>query len=247
MSVNHGCLCIDERIEVPEAIKDAVLEDIHSMHPVSFAIVSLRENILWPYIHRDILAKASEGNTCTEIGKNLKPVTSNSKRSLLPICFESNDEIQIDFGGPIINEKGIEQNFITSGDRHSKYPTVEIVDNASSTNFIKLFSTYIYNHGVHRAMRLDQARCFTGKKFETFCTENSIEAIYKPANDQREIGLVERHIQTIKRQLSCVKAFLNKKFNLELSIHAIIQQLKIFKQKMIKTTPFEAFFGRLKQ
>ena len=127
-----------------------------------------------------------------------------SKWSPLPKCVEPNDEIQLNFGGPILNEKGIEQFFITSVDRYSKYQT-EIVNNTSGTNVIKILNNYIYNHGVPRTVRLDQARCFTGKKFETFCTENNITSIYAPANDHRAIGLVERLNQTIKRQLSCMK------------------------------------------
>ena len=55
---------------------------------------------------------------------------------------------------------------------------------------------------------------------------------------------MERIIQTIKRQLSCMKSQLNKKFDLENSLNAIIQQLRISKQKTINTTPFEAHFGR---
>ena len=162
----------------------------------------------------------------------------------LPKSSEPNDEIQIDFGGPILNEKSIEQYFITGIDRYSKYPTTEIVNNASGQNAIKFLINYIYHHGVPRTIRLDQARCFTGKKFETFCTENNITPIYARANDHRAIGLVERIIRTIKRQLSCMKSQLNKKFNLENSLKAIIQRLRISKQKTINTTPFEAHFGR---
>ena len=136
-----------------------------------------------------------------------------------------------------MNEKGIEQYFITSIDRYSKYPTAEIVNNASGPNVFKFLNKNIYQHGVPRTIRLDQARCFTGKKFETFYTENKITPIYAPANDHREIGLVERIIQTIKRQLSCMKSQLNKKFDLENSLNAIIQ-------KTINITPFEAHFGR---
>ena len=61
-----------------------------------------------------------------------------------PKCVEPNDEIQIDFGGPILNEKGIEQYFITSVDRYSKYPTAEIVNNASGTNVIIFLNNYIF-------------------------------------------------------------------------------------------------------
>ena len=60
LSVKHGCTCLDERIAIPEAIKDAVLEDIHSTHPESFAMLSLAQNVWWPYIHRDMLPKTSE-------------------------------------------------------------------------------------------------------------------------------------------------------------------------------------------
>ena len=244
LSVKNGCVCLDERIAIPKAIKDAVLEDIHSTHPGSFAMLSLAQNIWWPYIHRDILAKASECKACTEIGKNLKPVISHRKWTPLPKCSEPNEEIQLDFGGPILNEKGIEQYFITSIDRYSKYPTAEIVNNASGPNVVKFLNNYIYQHGVPRTIRLDQAKCFTGKKFEIFCAENNITPIYAPANDHRAVGLVERIIQTIKRQLSCMKSQLNKKFHLENSLKAIIQRLRISKQKTLNITPFEAHFGR---
>ena len=42
LSVKHGCICLDERIVIPKAIKDAVLEDIHSTHhPDSFGMLSI--------------------------------------------------------------------------------------------------------------------------------------------------------------------------------------------------------------
>ena len=41
-----------------------------------------------------------------------------------------------------------------------------------------------------------------------------------------------------------MKTNLNKKFNLETSLHAIIQRLKKSKQKTIEITHFEAHFGR---
>ena len=209
LSVKHGSFCLDERIAIPKAIKDAVLEDIHSTHPGNFAMLSIAQNIWWPYIHRDKLAKISECKACSEFCKNVKPVIPLCKWALL-----------------------------------SKYPTAEVVKNTSSTNVIKFLNIYIYNHGVPRTIRLDQARCFTEKKVETFCTENNITPTYAPANDHRATDLVERLIQTIKRQLSSMKTQLNKKFNLEHSLYAIIQRVRISKQKKIDITPFEAHLGR---
>ena len=68
--------------------------------------------------------------------------------------------------------------------------------------------------------------------------------MFAPANDHQAIGLVERLIQTTKRQLFCMESQLNKNFNLEHSLYAIIQRLRISKQKTIDITPFEAHFGR---
>ena len=87
LSVKHGCVCLDERIAIPKAMKDGGLEDMHSTHPGSFAKLSLAQNIWWPFIHRVILAKAIECKACTEIGKNLKSVIPHCKWAPLKNAF----------------------------------------------------------------------------------------------------------------------------------------------------------------
>ena len=64
----------DKKFFIPKAIKDSSLEDINSTHSGSFAMLLLARNFWWPYIHRDILAKAIECKACTDIGKNWKQV-----------------------------------------------------------------------------------------------------------------------------------------------------------------------------
>ena len=83
------------------------------------------------------------------------------------IALNRMNKIPIDFGGPFNKENGIEQYFLTSIDRYSKYPTVEIVNNVSSA----ILNTYKYNHRVPKTIRLDQVSCLTGKKFETFLSK----------------------------------------------------------------------------
>ena len=104
MSVKHGCLCIDERVAIPKAIKDAVLEDMHSTHHGSFAM-SLAQNVWWQYIHRDILSKAGKCKSCTETVIKLKSMIWHNKWPTLPNCIESNDEIQIDFGDLLLMKR----------------------------------------------------------------------------------------------------------------------------------------------
>ena len=120
-------------------------------------------------------------------------------------CSEPNEEIQINFGGPIKNEKDQDIYFLPCIDHFSKFPTVEVLDKANGLNVIKFLDDYIHIHGVPRNVRLDQARCLIGYKVKNYCKQHNINIITAPANDHRAIVLVEHLIQIIKRRLGCMK------------------------------------------
>ena len=208
-------------------------------------MITLGQYAFWPYMHREILNKAAQCKPCTDIGKNIKPVIPASKwKPLLP-CTEPNEEKQIDFGGPITNEKDQDTYFIASIDRFSKYPSVEVFDKANGPNVLKFLDDYIQIHGVPGNIRLDQARCLIGYKVKNFCKQHNINILPAPVNDHRAIGLVERLIQTIKRRLGCMKLDnRNKTFTIKEAIKSIVYQLRICKQKTTNVTPFQAHFGR---
>ena len=79
---------------------------------------------------------------------NLKPVVPASKWKPLQICTEPNEEIQIDFGGPIANEKDQDIYFLAFIDRFSKIPTLEVFEKANGPNVLKFLDDYIHIHGV---------------------------------------------------------------------------------------------------
>ena len=56
-------------------------------------------------MHGDIITKRAKINPCVKIGKNLKAIIPSSKWAPLKLGKVANEEIQIDFGGPIYNEK----------------------------------------------------------------------------------------------------------------------------------------------
>ena len=242
--VRSGCLCVDERVAIPNSIKEAVVELLHMTHPGSWGMISLSQYAWWPYMHREILAKASDCVPCTDIGKNLKPIIPKSKWYPHKACQEPNEEIQIDFGGPITNEKDKDIYFLACIDRYSKYPTVRMFEKANGTNVVKFLRNYAYTHGIPRTIRLDQATCLVGKQVTNYCNENNIDILDAPVRDHRAIGLVERMIQTIKRRLSYMKVEYKDTFATSKAIKQIISGLRITKQKTTKITPFEAHFGR---
>ena len=164
LHVRLGCVCIDERVAIPHSIQDAVRESLHLTHPGSWGLINLGQYAFWPYMHRKILDKAAQCKPCTDIGKNLKPVVPASKWKPLINCSEPNEEMQIDFGGPITNEKDQDIHFPACIDRFSKYPTVEVFEKANGPNVINFLDEYIHIHGVPRNIKLDQARCLIGYK-----------------------------------------------------------------------------------
>ena len=164
LHVRSGCVCVDERVAIPHSIQEAVFESLHLTQPGSWGMITLGQFAFWPYKHREILNKAAQCKPCTDIGKNLKPVVPATKWKNLIICSEPNEELQIDFSGPINNEKDQDIHFLACIDSFSKYPTVEVFEKANGPNVIQFLDDYIHIYGVSRNIKLDQTRCFIGYK-----------------------------------------------------------------------------------
>ena len=197
-------------------------------------------------MHRELIVKETKCKPCTVIGKNLKSAIPAKQFNPHIPCVEPNQETQIDFGGPIFDEKGNEVYFLAAIDRFSKYPTAYIYDKSNGPNVLKFLDMYIEIHGISRSIRLDQAKCLVGNQVKTFCNKNNIDIIEAPKNDHRAIGLVERPIQTIKNRLACIKEenLPTRAFHVKHALKIIIHQLQICKQRTTKTSPFEPHFGR---
>ena len=200
LHVTGGCVCMDEKVAIRNALKDALIEDLHASHPGSWGMICMAQHCWWPYMNRDLLVTAIECKSCTAIGKTLKSVIPAKHFKAHTPCIVPNQEIRIDFAGPINNEKELEIYILTCTDRFSKYPSAELVDNANTSNVIKFLDNYIQIHGVPHSLRIDQARCLVGNQVKKFCMKNNITLIPAPANDHRAIGLVERLIGTIKQR-----------------------------------------------
>ena len=110
------------------------------------------------------------------------------------MCKVPNEEVQIDFGGPIYNEKNQEVYFLACIDRFSKFLSSEVFDRANADNILKCLQEYVLLYGIPSSIRLDQARCQTVQQIKAFCNQNNKQLIEAPIHDHRAIGLVERLI-----------------------------------------------------
>ena len=103
LQVKNGCVCIDDRIAIPNVIKGTYLEAIQATQSGSWWMTDMSTHAWWPYMHRDITTKTAKCNPCVKIAKNLMSIILANKWAPLKLCKVPIEEIQIDFGGPIYN------------------------------------------------------------------------------------------------------------------------------------------------
>ena len=198
MSVNDGCILLDNRLTIPNALKEAVIDVLHATHLGSWGVTELANRLWWPFINRDLINNAKTSRPCTEFGKNLKSIIPKTKWSPIKPCVEPNEEIQIEFGGPILDGQGREVYFLACINRFSKFPSLKLYNHANEINIEHFLNKYMSIHGVPRSIRMDKARCQKGKTVRELCNRNNIRIKFAPASNHRSIGLVERLIQTVK-------------------------------------------------
>ena len=124
-------------------------------------MLALAQIIWYPNIHSDIVAQAQACRQCTEKGKNLKPLIPKSQLGQLPVLSEPNEEIQMDFAGPIPFKDNVQSNYIfVTVDRLLRYPHAETYNNCDTKTAIDSLDSYCKTHGKPRSIRCDQAQAF---------------------------------------------------------------------------------------
>ena len=244
MSVVDDCLLVDNRLAVPDKLRQAVLRRLHQGHPGQEAMLEVSNSSWWPHMHKDIVNMAEECRSCTRYGKNAKYIIPKNSAKPLPLLTQPGKELQLDYAGPLKDYKGKKIYLLVANDRYSKFPSVKVTKSTGGKSTIKFLRTYFDTHGIPESIKTDQFSGFKGKAMQNFCTENNITQKFCPVGDHRGCGLVERTIQTIKRRLGVMLLDENVQSN-KLCLSTIIRDLRWNKQKTIKLSPFEAHFGRL--
>ena len=245
-----GCILYDGKMYMPTQLRKLIMNSIHRNHPGQFhgnhpGMMHLANMIWFPRIHREIVTLTQNCQPCIKIGKNLKPIIPKPKLANLPSLHEPNEEIQIDFAGPIPDEQNNDSYILASVDRFSRYPHAIVYHNCDTDTAKKYLEKYIKFHGIPRNIRCDQAQAFKSKQFEFFCNNDNIKLILAPAEDHRANGMIERLIQTIKRRLSVLNNDPKwSKITLADKITEIIQEIKLIPNTTTKIAPFTAHFGR---
>ena len=106
MAVQDDCILVNNRLAVPVQLRQAVLKRIHRGHPGQDAMLGVSQYLWWPHMNKDIVNLAEECRSCTRYGKNVKYLISKNASKLLPLLTQPEQEVQLDYAGPIENQKG---------------------------------------------------------------------------------------------------------------------------------------------
>ena len=107
-------------------------------------------------------------------GKNLKVLLGTNKTEKLPILTEPNEEVDLDFAGPLDKSWGNAKYLLLCIDRFSKFPSAKVVNNTSTSSILTFMTDYCHLHGFPKSIRADHGSCFTSFDFRNFCEKNNI-------------------------------------------------------------------------
>ena len=233
-----GCMLYDNKLVIPRSLKQFVIDAIHQTHPGQAGMLSLGNFIWFPCIHRSLTSKARACEECTKQGKNLKPIIPKQKLGKLPHLEEPNEELQMDFAGPIPFRNHTDNYYnLVSVDRYSRFQTAQVFKNCDASTAIVYLEEYFKFHGIPRSLRCDQAQAFKSRDFNVHCKNNNIKLILAPAGDHRATGMVERLVQTIKRKLGVMAIDpLWSSEDITTIVPNIIQNIRLIPNRITKIT-----------
>ena len=193
-------------------------------------------------MHRDFVQLCKYCPQCTKFGKNLKANASFNSTKPLHLLSDPNEELQLDYAGPLLNSDGNSIYILVAIDRSSKYPSAMITRSTGGRKIIKFLKTYFQQHSIPKSIKTDQYSGFKNKLVQAFCKDKYIAQYFCPMGDHRGCGLVERSIQTIKRRLGALR--LSSDFsNVQNTLRNIIGDVRITKNFVTGVSPFELHFG----
>ena len=222
-------------------MRTTVVAMLHHGHPSAANMEKLSEAFWWPGIQREIQEKAESCPSCRAAGKNIITQIPSTEKNNLDILTEPNQEIQLDFAGPIKSKTRGDVYILVAIDRFSKWPTAQICKNADTRTVLKFLTKYFTDNGSPRVIRTDNGSCFKSNEFRQFCDGQNIKRIRCTPNLHPGTGLVERTIRTIE---SFTRANMADRLTFEDSVQLAIKTIRQTPHIRLKMTPFQMHLGR---
>ena len=166
LSRRFGLVFIEDKIIVPKNLRATVISLLHKGYPAINKMTLAARHFWWPRMTEAIQKKCESCLPCKMSGKNIKPNIPSTGKNSLPPFKNPNEEIQLDFIGPI-TEHNRRFYILLSMDLYSKWPAASFCTSTDGGTAVKFLEQYIQLNGVPKTIRTDKATAFTGRFSET--------------------------------------------------------------------------------
>ena len=198
ISTRFGIVFYDDKIIIPKPLRQTVIMLLHKGHLAINNMNHAARLFWWPKLTKDVQFKCNECVPCKMSGKCIKPQLPMTKINYLPQAEKPNQEIQLDFIGPIRFKHRRFYILISIG-RYSRWPAVCICEAPTSKTAKIFLEQNILLNGIPQTIRTDKGTAFTGREFSQMCKKNlNIKLINGTPYIHIVTGLVERGIKTSK-------------------------------------------------
>ena len=119
-------------------------------------------------MHSDIIQLCKDCPQCTKFGKILKANTSFNSTKPLPLFSGPNEELQLDYAGPLPDSAGNNIYILVAIDRYSKYPSAMIIRSTGGRKIIKFLTSYNQLHSIPKSIKTEQYSGFKNKLVQEF-------------------------------------------------------------------------------
>ena len=168
LSSRFGLVFIEGKIIVPKNLRTTIISLLHKRHPAINKMSLAARHFCWPKKTEAIQKKCEACIPCKMSGKSIKPNLPQTEKNSLPPLNNPNEEIQLDFIGPI-TEKNRRCYILLSIDRYSKWPAASYCLSTDGETAVRFLEQYIRLNGIPKTIRTDKATAFTGCFFRNFC------------------------------------------------------------------------------
>ena len=165
-STRFGVVFYDDKIIIPQSLRRTIITLLHKGHSAINKMSAAAKPFWWPKLTKEIQNKCDECIPCKMTGKSIKPQFPKSERNYLPPTDKPNEEIQLDFIGPI---RFKQRTFfiLISIDLYCRWPAACICEAPNGKTAKTFLEQNILLNSIPQVIRTDKGTAFTGNEFRS--------------------------------------------------------------------------------
>nr|XP_034959630.1 uncharacterized protein K02A2.6-like [Zootoca vivipara] len=194
LSVHHGCLLWEDRVVVPQRLRQRVLEALHIGHPGIVRMKALaRCYVWWPNMDEAITTWVATCQPCQE--SRLAPPAAKGHTWETPKTPWS--RVHIDLAGPFHR-----RTFMVVVEAYSKWLEVALMTSTMTEAVTRLLQGLFAAHGCTGVLVSDNGPQFTSGTFERYLLGLGIRHVLMAPFNPTSNGQVERMVRSAKEALA---------------------------------------------